>query len=507
VPAGAAEYNALRTQVEAKLNQLKAHAQKDIIQTEIGLFDTKMAAATAKANAAKYAEAKQLLTQVNTAITAVAKVADKAVIAKKHYADWVEKPLARLKANPQKAQITAEIAAVEAKKTRVDAQITARKFDQAEVLMTEIFFDCDAAAKSIIYKAARAAAEAKIDALKKHAHKGDVDGEIAELDGKLKEAATAAKGKKYDQAIALMGQVPILSDRATALADKLQATAAKVPEYAKAFKDGGMKDAEAAKAANYAHKILAGENCDDAKAIKMAKTAMTLSKEGFSDDRAVLGAKVNQALLDDGMDADKAGVITRITKMGGTATAEDAKTVARGMKVFPAKMLKSMKDNKTNMVACEGAITDYRTDLKGVHPRDWPKDSTWDDVPGAHLGDKKEVAIGTMDDGHGKRKVPGPGEGSVKHGAYNLIAHEGGHGFDMDGTPVKNKNADFRKARKKDIDDGNLVAPRDKYFLQPGNAGFEETFAESCARHFGGDANMATDWPELKNFWVHNPWQ
>jgi hypothetical protein len=505
-PAGAAEYQTLRAQVEGKLNQLKAHAEKAVVPTELALFDTKMAAAAEKATGGKYPEAKQLLTQVDTALGAVKALADKAATVKKHYADWAVAPLASLKANPQKAQITAEIAAIEVKKTQADAKIAARKFDEADTLIKQIYWDCDAAKKSLVYVAARAIAQAKIDTLKNHAQKGDIAGEIAELEAKMVDAAGKATAKKYDQAIALITQVPVLAARATVLADKLRDTAAKVAVFTKTLKDGGMSDTDAAKAAKYAHKILAGENCDDAKAIKMAKTAMTLSTEGFSDDRAVLGAKVNQALLDDGMDEEKAGVVTRITKSGGTATVEDAKTVARGMKVFPTKMLKTMKANGTTMVACEGPITDYRVDLKGVHPRDWPEGSTWDSVPGVHMGATKEVAIGTMNDGTGKRKVPGPGEGPVKHGAFNLIAHEGGHGFDSDSTPAKDTTPEFQTARTKDITDGKMVAPKDSYFLQAGNAGLQETFAESCARHFGGDAKMGTDWPALKAFWNHNPW-
>jgi hypothetical protein len=206
------------------------------------------------------------------------------------------------------------------------------------------------------------------------------------------------------------------------------------------------------------------------------------------------------------MDEEKAGVVTRIMKAGGTATVEDAKVVAKGMKVFPTKILKAMKKNGSTMVACEGAITDYRADLKGVQPRGWPAGDTWDKVPGVHMGNTKEVVVGTMDDGTGKRKVPGPGEGPVTHGAYDLIGHEGGHAFDTDGSPDKNKTPAFRKARKKDIKDGKMVAPKDTYFLQSGAAGCQETFAECCARHFGNDAKLATDWPELKKFWNGNPW-
>jgi hypothetical protein len=504
-PAGAAaEYRTKRGQVTTKLNQLKAHAQRAVIAAEIATLETKMATAADKANAGQHVEAKTLLTQVETALEAVKALADKAAKTQKRYREWAETPLAALKAHAQSASIATEIRAIEAKKTRADAKIAARSFDEADVLLAQIYFDCGNAKDSLAYPAARDDAKAKIDALKTHAQKDDVAGEIAALEAKMTDAAGKATGKKFNQALGLVQQVSVLAARVKWLADRLKDTAAKVAVFTKTLKDGGMNDADAAKAAKYAHKILAGENTSDANAIKMAKTALAMSKEGMTDDRAVLGAKVNQALVDGGMDTEKAGVVARITKVGGTATVEDAKTVAKGMKVFPTNMLKTMKANGTSLVACEGSMTNYRVDLKGEQPEGWDPGDTWDKVPGLHT--QKEVVIGTMNDGTGKRKIPGKGEGPNKHGSYNLIAHESAHGFDMDSDPVKHTTAAYRTARNKDITDGKLVAPRDKYFLQAGDAGPRETFAESCARHLGGDRTLATDWPELKTFWNANPW-
>ena len=337
------------------------------------------------------------------------------------------------------------------------------------------------------------------------------DGDLKQVPAKAPPGLVKAFGAITTAKAALPADPKTLADYKDANA-KLVTLKGKVAAYlalaafVKTLKDGGMSDDEAAKGVDYAEKIQAGEKCDEAAAIKMAKTALTLSKEGFTEDRALLGAKVNQALLDDGMDEEKAGVVTRITKSGGSATVEDTKTVARGMKVLPTKILKVMKANGSTIVACQGPMTDYRTELKGVVPRGWPPGSTWDSVPGVHMGGTKEVVIGTMDDGAGKRKVPGPGEGPAKHGAYNLIAHEGGHAFDNDGAPAKNTTPAYRTARTKDITDGKMVDPKDSYFLQAGNAGLEETFAECCARHFGNDPKMATDWPALKAFWTSNPW-
>src|SRR5262245_30409648 len=389
------------------------------------------------------------------ALEAVKALADKAAKTQKRYTEWAERPLAALKSHSQSASIAAEIRAIEAKKTRADAKIAARSFDEADVLLAQIYFDCGNAKDSLAYPAARDDAKAKIDALKAHAQKDDVAGEITALEAKMTDAAGKATAKKFNQALALVQQVSALAARVKWLADRLKATAAKVAVFTKTLKDGGMNDADAAKAAKYAHKILAGESTSDANAVKMAKTALTMSKEGMSDDRAVLGAKVNQALVDGGMEAEKAGVVARITKMGGTATVEDAKTVAKGMKVFPTNMLKTMKANGTSLVACEGSMTNYLVDLKGVQPEGWDATDTWDKVPGLHTD--KEIVIGTMNDGTGKRKIPGKGEGPNKHGSYNLIAHESAHGFDMDSSPVKHTTAAYVTARNKDITDGKLV--------------------------------------------------
>jgi hypothetical protein len=42
--------------------------------------------------------------------------------------------------------------------------------------------------------------------------------------------------------------------------------------------------------------------------------------------------------------------------------------------------------------------------------------------------------------------------------------------------------------------------------MQAGAAGPEETFAESCARFFGGDATLAAEWKNLHAFWNSNPY-
>jgi hypothetical protein len=119
-------------------------------------------------------------------------------------------------------------------------------------------------------------------------------------------------------------------------------------------------------------------------------------------------------------------------------------------------------------------------------------------VPGVFLGDTNEVVIATT--GHGTAagaKVPPTGHG---HGAFDLAAHESMHGYDLGGTGDK-KHSDpaFVTARTKDM------SKLGRYFKQAGDAGLEETFAESAARYYGGDPKMKNDWPNLWKYWDSRP--
>ena len=109
------------------------------------------------------------------------------------------------------------------------------------------------------------------------------------------------------------------------------------------------------------------------------------------------------------------------------------------------------------------------------------------------------------------RKVPGPGEGPIKHGTPDLIGHEAGHAFDASEGTLKSTNAAFLKARGGDVKLGKpkgMYGPRDNYFLTAAEGGTNdagatsETFAESFAMHFAKNSR----WPTLEAFWASNPW-
>ncbi|RJO78415.1 hypothetical protein D5S18_05855 [Nocardia panacis] len=104
----------------------------------------------------------------------------------------------------------------------------------------------------------------------------------------------------------------------------------------------------------------------------------------------------------------------------------------------------------------DGTVTDILTDLRGVTPRGWPPGSTWDDVPGLHDPSTHRVIIGV-----------GP------HGNVSLAVHETGHAFD-DAIGNASESVEFRQL----YDKMDITKP---YYAQPGNAGRQETFAESLA--------------------------
>jgi hypothetical protein len=209
--------------------------------------------------------------------------------------------------------------------------------------------------------------------------------------------------------------------------------------------------------------------------------------------KVVAGANV-------GVNAAALNMARSLTKAGGTADAADAELVAQELAKLPPHMLKIMKDNNVKVVACRGSITDHETSLKGVQPRGWPPGSTWDSVPGMYMPNKNEVVVATV--GHGTSAgahVPQTGEG---HGSANVVLHEAGHSVDRFAPADKNSSsAAFNSARTKDF------SALSSYQQQAGAAGQEETYAESIAHSYGGDANYSTTHPNLANHWASDPFK
>lgn len=178
---------------------------------------------------------------------------------------------------------------------------------------------------------------------------------------------------------------------------------------------------------------------------------------------------------------------------GGSATAEDVRAVAAQAAYLPSFLLDRFERTGIRIVACRESVTDFERSLRGVVPRGWERTGkTWDNVPGAYLPARKRVIIATMNSAEGRTV---PTKASRRHGSVELVVHESFHAFDYIGGHAVLRHPGYLAARIADLDRLGT------YERQDGQAGLEESFAESGARFaFEPDA-MEADWPNLFAYW------
>lgn len=140
-------------------------------------------------------------------------------------------------------------------------------------------------------------------------------------------------------------------------------------------------------------------------------------------------------------------------------------------------------------VVATDKVTDLMPELKGQKPRGWPPGSSWDDVDGAY-------------DTTGKRVIVAERQNSTKpHGndVAGLTRHEAGHAVDR--LHNFSSQANFKTAY--DRESGAVPAPDAQaldYFLQSGDAGREETFAETFSINTGGATTRNREFLLKKDF-------
>jgi len=368
------------------------------------------------------------------------------------------------------------------------------------------------------YKLKRVEIEKLVAELKKHKQATAITSEIAQIEQALTDAHTmgAKANGGWHRAKAALQLLPKQCQGIEALADKLELSVSQLPALTSGLESKGVKTSDMPKLLNMAHKLIVEENCTPDEAVDMAQSAGKFTQDGLDEPDALISSRLKHSLMkgDDALDEGHAHAVGRSVRCRGSATIDDVKCVASGMKLMSASVLEDLNDAGITTGICQGPVTDMIPDLCDVNPRGWGS-KTWDDVPGVYMGSKKMVVVGTMDDG-GKRKVPGPSEGPVKHGTPDLLGHEAGHAYDVVGGVAKRNHVKFVKARSLDLlepTDVKLKPGRDDYFMtktesttgkqSTDDAARSETFAESFALHF---ANNTSKWPNLKSFWETNPW-
>jgi len=155
---------------------------------------------------------------------------------------------------------------------------------------------------------------------------------------------------------------------------------------------------------------------------------------------------------------------------------------------LPQNVRDSLAKDGVQVIATD-KVTDVMPELKGQKPRGWPPGSSWDDVDGAY-------------DTTGKRIIVAQRQNSSKpytNDVAGLTRHETGHAVDR----LNNLSAhlDFTTAYTREV---GTVPAADKqtldYFLQTGDAGREETFAETFAIINGGATTTYREFLLKKDF-------
>lgn len=370
-----------------------------------------------------------------------------------------------------------------------------------------------------------------ITALEKHAQSGAIQAELKRIkaakDAAHKDGADPDKG--WHCAKLALINLTAQCVQAKALADRLETQSASQPKVANLLKTKGLDP----KYVHTAMKILVEEGCTPEKAVAMAEMASVYEGEGLDEVDASHSARVKQSLMDDDpkMTPQRAHAIGKLVRARGTAKGADLKAVAGDMKRMPEGAINALNACNVETVVCQGPVTTAKPELHEVVPRGWNADQTWDEVPG--MGGETELVVGTMDDGAGGRKVPGPGEGPCPHGTPDLVGHEAGHTIDKMGGGNRRNLPVFVQARQEDVTlgaggDVNGLRPiRDNYFMstdetkqinhggtvtavaqsewsvQTEDAARSESFAESFALHC--QANK-TKWPGMMKFWAGYTW-
>jgi hypothetical protein len=177
---------------------------------------------------------------------------------------------------------------------------------------------------------------------------------------------------------------------------------------------------------------------------------------------------------------------------GGSGMQEDRAAAIVGARLLPATVAGFLLRKNSQIIVCRESVTDFAIELKGVRPRGWPEGKTWDSVPGCFDTKRKKVLVATRAAATGERVLPPTGHG---HGSVDLLLHESMHGHDfLKGHRIL-KSDDFERAYLADF------AELGSYEQQPGDAGRQETYAESAARVFGDDLSVQGQWPALTGFW------
>jgi len=143
----------------------------------------------------------------------------------------------------------------------------------------------------------------------------------------------------------------------------------------------------------------------------------------------------------------------------------------KGLEHIPREMMKEAHERGYKLIVGKGNVTDFpeNADLKGVTPRGWPKDLTWETAEG--MGGNPTF-IGTRQ------------KNRISDRLRYVAQHEFGHLFD-NATGIM-RFSDSEKFQSLHTKYKSKLSPYEK---QAGFAGLQETFANKFSDYFDGPSS------------------
>lgn len=179
-----------------------------------------------------------------------------------------------------------------------------------------------------------------------------------------------------------------------------------------------------------------------------------------------------------------AGGAGRQVDVHGNPSAEAIRQVNEAIKNIPTKVWQALDAHGAKAVLAEH-LTDVMPHLATVQPRGWPTGATWQNVDGLYSHGKKMALVGER-----YQQLGGTAE-LTSHRIPGVFRHELGHAHD-DALGGASRRADFMKAYAADVKKmPGADKPMLHYYLQKGEAGPSEAYAEMFGHHFGGGSSYS----------------
>jgi hypothetical protein len=214
------------------------------------------------------------------------------------------------------------------------------------------------------------------------------------------------------------------------------------------------------------------------------KAKATLIKILFDDGSMVFAVPARKVLPTFNPNHDEKGRFTTgggaqppapVPIDAGTMDEHNSKEISRIFNEMPQPVLNSLAENGCKL-HLGNRLGDVRPDLKGKRPRGWLKGMTWESAEGLYDRDRKEIVSCNQ-------RLGWNGEYVDSNRKIGVLYHETGHAFDQ-ASGDASRSPEFIRAYNEDVHQQHVSGMDTKpysYFLQSGNAGRSETWAECFA--------------------------